>query len=446
MLRLVLFTTCICGCAAPTHLHEKTAYDSGALNALVDGLMMELSGDYLSAVDYYTDAVHRDSISPTLRTTLARGYFAIGELDKSYAIAQSVLSHDANDVAALECLADVQIQWRRYELATETLRKILARDPMYNDARYRLITLLEFQGRSLDAAEEYEALLMSIGPHPPLMLKLSEIYIKAKLYEKAISVLRRSAAGESQDIQLLDALGQAYALNGDLKSAFTVYQKIAALNPDQPLVLVRLGSLALQIGDYARSVEYFTQAEKSFPNSMEIKRSIGFAYSQIKQDSQAIAYLEAAVAVNGKDIFSWSVLANLYQNSGNFEKSDYAFDRCLALDPSNDLILNNYSYSLATRNLHLDRALRMIELALKNAPRNSHYLDTMGWIYYQMKQYDRALKYVKDSWEISSESWEVADHLGDIYKQLKKIETAKLFWQKALELNPSRTEILEKLK
>lgn len=434
------------GCAGPRHVQEPHAYDAAALNALVDGLMLEMSGDYLGAIDHYSDAVHRDSASPTLLTTLARGYFAIGELDRSYAMAQAALARDDDDLSAMECLADVQIQWRRYELAAETLRKILDRDPTFTDARYRLITLLEYQGRSLEAAEQYEALLSVIGPHEPLALKLSEIYIKAKLYVKAIAVLKKSGAAESQDVQLLDALGQAYALNGEMKLAFETYQKIAAITPNQPLVLARLGSIALQIGEFQQSVDYFKEAEKTFPNSMEIKRSIGFAYSQMKADSEAIVYLESAVAGNGKDIFSWSILANLYQTAGHYEKSDYAYDRCLALDPSNDLILNNYSYSLATRSLHLDRALRMIELALKKAPRNSHYLDTIGWIYFQMKQYDSALKYVKDSWEINSTSWEVADHLGDIYAQLKKQDTARVFWQKALELDPSQTQILEKMK
>ncbi len=446
MLRFVFVLTIILGCAAPRHVRDPRSYDTAALNAMIDGLMLEMSGDYLGAIDHYSDAVHRDSASPTLLTTLARGYFAIGDLDKSYTLAQAALARDGNDLSAMECLADVQIQWRRYELAAETLRQILERDPSFTDARYRLITLLEYQGRSIEAAEQYEALLAIIGPHTPLALKLSEIYIKAKLYAKAVAALKKSGAAESQDIQLLDALGQAHALNGDMRNAFDVYQKIAILNPGQPLVQVRLGSLALQIGEFRKSIEYFKEAEKSFPNSMEIKRSIGFAYSQMKADSEAIVYLESAVAGNGKDIFSWSLLANLYQNAGNFVKSDYAYDRCLALDPSNDLILNNYSYSLATRSLHLDRALRMIELALKKAPRNSHYLDTIGWIYFQMKQYDRALKYVKDSWEINSTSWEVADHLGDIYAQLRKHDTARLFWQKALDLNPSRTEILEKMK
>lgn len=425
------------GCAGTTVVERKGSYDKEALDALVDGLMYELVGDMETATDLYREAARRDSSSVTLMTTLARAYFAIGDVQRSHDVTLAALSRSKDDLAALENLADIQIQWRRYDMATETLIKILTAQPADADIRFRLITLLEYQGRHEDARIQYEELLRTIGPNRQISLKLSEMYVKDKDYAQAIRVLKQASDHQPLDDQILDALGQAYALNGQVDKAVECYEQIIQKNPAQPLVWARLGSLTLQAGEYRKAIQYYGEAEKTFPSSAEIKRLIGFAHHQLSEFEEARSYLELAVRLNPRDIFSWNLLAGLYRRAREWTPSDDAYENCLLLEPNNDLILNNYAYSLAVRGKHLERALQMIERALKKQPNSGHYLDTIGWIYYKLGQHDHALRYVQESFAVQPGSWEVCYHLSEIHQQLGHVEDANRFRERARQLNPN---------
>lgn len=436
------------GCAGSTVSKKteikKPPYNPLALERFVDGIIDDLVGEFESAITNYLEALRYDTTSNEIYVSLAGNYISQGKLEKSYGIINKILSRDAHHVESLEYLTEIYIKWHDYPRAISALEQVTKLDPTNIDARYRLIALMEFQGKTLEAAKYYEELIAILGPNALLSSKLGDLYMKNKMYDKAVKVYSQASRNEPNNIFLLDALAQSYIFNKEVPNAIATYESLVKIKEDD-LVHARIGSLALQIGDYSKSLQHFKKAELSFPASADIKRSIGFALYQLQRKKDAIEYLEKAVEINGTDVFSMSILSQLYQENKEYEKSDAMFDRILVIDGSNEAILNNYSYSLAVRGIKLDKALEMIQKALAKAPHNSHYLDTIGWIYFQLGQYDQALKFVNQSYKIDNSSWEVADHLGDIYLKLKKLDDAKWFWEKALELNKDQTQILKKI-
>ena len=125
---------------------------------------------------------------------------------------------------------------------------------------------------------------------------------------------------------------------------------------------------------------------------------------------------------------------------------DSLYELALQLDPQNALINNNYAYSLSERDLQLDRALLMIEIAMTADSSNSSYLDTYGWIFYKLGEYDKAYFYINKAIEIDGEDNAVLlEHLGDaLYMQGKK-EEAINYWKKALELDSSNETLINKV-
>jgi Tfp pilus assembly protein PilF len=121
------------------------------------------------------------------------------------------------------------------------------------------------------------------------------------------------------------------------------------------------------------------------------------------------------------------------------------YTKALRLAPDDATLLNNYSYSLSERNIRLDEALAMVKRALEKEPKNGAFLDTIGWIYYQMGKYDSALQYILQAIETRDSSAEVFEHLGDVYQKLGQMENAQKCWQKAYELDGSRKSLQQKL-
>jgi Tfp pilus assembly protein PilF len=126
-------------------------------------------------------------------------------------------------------------------------------------------------------------------------------------------------------------------------------------------------------------------------------------------------------------------------------ESDSLYELALQIDPKNALINNNYAYSLSERDLGLERALEMIEIAMAADSSNSSYLDTYGWIFFKLGDYDKAYYYIKKAIDVSDANAVLLEHLGDVLFMQGKKEEALDFWKRALELDSSNETLLNKV-
>ena len=66
-------------------------------------------------------------------------------------------------------------------------------------------------------------------------------------------------------------------------------------------------------------------------------------------------------------------------------------------------------------------------------------------MYFKLGDFDRARRFIRASIDTGAASAEVLEHLGDVYEALGDIEEAKKWWKQALELEPTRTHLQEKI-
>jgi Tfp pilus assembly protein PilF len=158
-----------------------------------------------------------------------------------------------------------------------------------------------------------------------------------------------------------------------------------------------------------------------------------------------VTYLTRALEGDPNNTDAMGTLASTLDELGRHTEADSMYARALRLVPDNATLLNNYSYSLSERGARLGEALDMVKRALEKEPKNGAFLDTIGWIYYKMGDYELALKYILQAIETRDSSAEVMEHLGDVYDKLGQPENAQKYWQKALDLDRTRKSVQEKL-
>jgi tetratricopeptide (TPR) repeat protein len=107
--------------------------------------------------------------------------------------------------------------------------------------------------------------------------------------------------------------------------------------------------------------------------------------------------------------------------------------------------MNNYAYNLSVRDVNLERAKELALKAIELDAENAAYLDTVGWVYFKLGDLDRAQRFIKASIDTGDSSAEVFEHLGDVYEALENIKEAKKWWKQALDLEPTRTHLQEKI-
>ena len=91
------------------------------------------------------------------------------------------------------------------------------------------------------------------------------------------------------------------------------------------------------------------------------------------------------------------------------------------------------SYKLALKEQDLNFALRLIKQALTIDPENGFFLDTLGWVEFKRKNYNKAVFFLEKSISILPRSSEILDHLGDCYLMLNRKKEAIFEWKKAIK-------------
>ncbi len=172
----------------------------------------------------------------------------------------------------------------------------------------------------------------------------------------------------------------------------------------------------------------------------------GSALDAAGQGEEALKPLEKAVQLEPDNINAIAGLAAQYDKLKMWDRSDSLYESALKKFPENALLLNNYSYSLSERGVQLRKAQQLVDRALQIEPDNGAYLDTKGWIYYRMGQFQNAYIFIKKALEQREESAEVIEHLGDVLLKLGKPDEARQYWKKALEKAPDNEALKEKIR
>lgn len=227
------------------------------------------------------------------------------------------------------------------------------------------------------------------------------------------------------------------------KEFFERYLKLTDTTADGPL---EVGSFYIGMRWFTLSIELLEGYYSRFPNDNRFALYLSYAYDETGNTSKSIEILQIALQRDKMSFDLMTQLGIMYDKSGKKDSSNLIYDMALKLNPDDPLVNNNYAYSLSEQGKDLDKALAMVEVALKKEPDMPSYLDTYAWIYYQMGNYDKALDFINKAIEKGGKSAEIYDHLGDINMKLGDNQKAVEAWEKAIEIEPGNGKIIDKLK
>ena len=213
-----------------------------------------------------------------------------------------------------------------------------------------------------------------------------------------------------------------------------------------PGVPLQLSSYYMLQKQYYKAVLILNEFSIKYPDDYRFPFYCGLAYLSLDSSGLAVNKFIEALKKDSSKADLWTQLGYAYDKAGNETSSDEAYERALTIDPNDPTANNNYSYTLSLRNKDLPRALKMIESAMKSEPNNPSFLDTYGWIQFQMGNLQVALDYVKRAAEKNETGSEVFEHLGDIYDKLGEKNSAVDAWKKGLKIDPNNKKLLDRLK
>jgi tetratricopeptide (TPR) repeat protein len=412
-------------------LYEKLGYKEKAAESVKSLLELDPSNIALQklAIDFYA----------------RNGYY-----DEALQMLDDIIEVMPDDLEAREKRAQIYIIENNWDEASKEFKYIIEKPDVPLDAKINI-------GATYFAKSFSDSTALPVAKEFFEMIDEDTTYWQVKLYIGAIALFEGNDSlaienfkyvteNASWHIESWVNLGGLYFDNHRYADAEIIMREAIELFPNNFAVNLILGLSLAQQNKTLESKDYLKRAVELNPSDVNALSAYGFTLSQLQENEEAILYLNRAHLADPNNVNVMGQLGLLYNNMDMMAESDSLYELALQIDPQNALINNNYAYSLSERDLQIDRALSMIEIAIAADSSNSSYLDTYGWIFFKIGEYNKAYYYIEKALKTDGDDNAVLlEHLGDVLYMQGKKDEALDYWKKALELDASNEKLLNKV-
>ncbi|MFO0906627.1 MAG: tetratricopeptide repeat protein [Pirellulales bacterium] len=228
----------------------------------------------------------------------------------------------------------------------------------------------------------------------------------ARVFQRAIDEKVRPEANATFYYFLAGSL----ELQGQTDAALAAAKQAAAGGANSPQFQLRLAWIPFHARRY-------DEAEREYRRLLEKFESAGPDPAFRDAAREARTALSSIASVRGKSA----------------EAAEW-LEQVLDEHPEDASALNNLGYQWAEQGVHLERALRMCQAAVKAEPASLAYRDSLGWALHQLGRHAEALPELQRAAAGEEPSGVVLDHLGDCFAKLGRLEEARQAWRRALEV------------
>ncbi|MDB5636299.1 MAG: hypothetical protein JWP51_1207, partial [Bradyrhizobium sp.] len=281
------------------------------------------------------------------------------------------LSRNKDDAAATGVYEAFDKKLARHPLVLEGLRETKAGKklaPLVDspqtgaaEALYGIGATLTRRGGE-DLALVYLQLSLYLAPnHPLALLSLADLYESVKKPAMAIKVYERMPANSplkrNAQIQLatnLDAADRS-------EEAIKILKGVTAEDPKDIEAIMALGNIERGRKKFADCVQTYSQGIDALPAASEKTNWVYYYYRGICEE-----------------------------RSKQWSKAEADMRKALDLQPEQPHVLNYLGYSWIDQGINLDEGMKMIKRAVDQRPDDGYIVDSLGWAYYRIGNYEDA--------------------------------------------------------
>lgn len=231
------------------------------------------------------------------------------------------------------------------------------------------------------------------------------------------------------------AVGSLFDASGQHESANAVYDAIPSASAMKPLAVVRIAQNLDSMGDRAEALRRLRNIVATRPDDLDAVSVLGDLLRYDEQYTEAAdAYTKALEISGGEAPADWRfyyVRGIAYERAKEWPQAETDFLKALDLNPGQPAVLNYLGYSWIDMDMHLERALEMIEQAVEAQPQDGYIVDSLGWAFYKLGRIDEAVETLERAVMLRPNDAEINDHLGDAYWKAGRRLEAGFQWNVA---------------
>ncbi|NTW62979.1 MAG: tetratricopeptide repeat protein [Chlorobiaceae bacterium] len=363
---------------------------------------------YQEAIGTLTELIGAGDEKEKLRLTLGELYLQTGQRDLAVAAFRDLVKDDPLFVPAWLALFEVSVQAGDQRVFISDLHGFYMTGGINVQNKIDLAEL--FLVRSVHDStyvDPCKAMMSSLEKYYPGESSVYVLKASASMQQKkplqAITELKHALSLDASNFEAWEGLVSAYIVQNELTAARqALMQAKSKVQGNRTRLLMLEGYLLYHVGETKKAVVVLEKA-----------------LSTKDAKKEKMLYLQASVN-----------LALCFDRLGTPEKSIRIYETILLLDPENALAMNNFAYILSEQGSQLDRAKKLALSAVAKDPESMVYLDTLGWVYYKLGEYEKAEKVLEKAVEKKQVDPEIMHHLIKVYEKLGYTEKKRVLQEK----------------
>ncbi len=350
------------------------------------------------------------------RALLARVLELSGKPDEAVGELEEILEADPDATGVARTLLRTFQRLKRYQDAEDLARRMTFRQP--EDAYWPLEL-----GRAFLRGDERGK---AIGPlrkavqlsdySPAAVATLLDGYLRLGMPQRVFEFVEKELPPERRDATVHGRMARAHKMAGDLGAAFKNYDLAVSQTEGSPWASYKL--VKNMIGIMGTSLSEYVQqrlAKEPEHRVWRLCRAELLAAAGKSNEARAIqeSLLQGAQTDDEKAV-SLLVLAMGEHQAGHHEAAQRHYEQYIKLRPNDAVALNNLAYMLADGLKKPELAEPYARQAVRQNP-VPPILDTLGWIYTLLGDYDRAVAALRRAVNLDPEMPLLHYHLAEAY-------------------------------
>lgn len=411
--------------------------------------------------------------NPASHNLRARALLAKKDLPGAKSSFEKALAINPTFFPAVSGLASLDILDKKPELARKRFESVLSVDPKNTQA---LLAIAELRAADGSPVEEVASLIGKAVTANPTettpRLALIQYLLKNKDYKKALSAAIEANTVIPDKPEILDALGRAQQLSGELNQASITYGKLVALQPASPLPLLRLAETQFANKNPEDGTKTLKKALELKPDLLEAQRALvqlamdnktprialDIAKTvQTQRPKEAVGYLlEGNIHASAK---AWSEAINAFRHglkqtesselaiklhgaylaSGNTGEADKHSNNWLKDHPK-DIAFRMYLGDLSAARKDYPLAVSHYQAALIHQPNHPLILNNLAWISGKIGS-PKAIEYAEKANQLAPNQPAFMDTLAMLMAEKGESQKAIELLRKAMAISPQAASI-----
>lgn len=210
---------------------------------------------------------------------------------------------------------------------------------------------------------------------------------------------------------------------GELEEARAHFDRVVAIGDDRQAVLQEIASVIREVNE--RDDLALTDAQRQGLRDL----SLGYVAELLRSDPSAAWFV--------------TLKSDVLETAGDIEGAVAVYREAIRRWPADSALHNNLAYLFARRGENLEEALALVRRARALEPsQNVYYLDTEGWILFQLGRAEEAAELIRGSirqmdLKQGSSLAESYWHLGQVLERLGSREEALRTYRTAMRMDPT---------